>query len=343
METPSRILIIRPSALGDVCRTVPALVSLRRAFPNAEIDWLVQDAFADAIRYHPALTNVVEFHRNKLSKGLARGTTLPFWRFLRSLRERRYDVVYDLQGLLRSGFFAWATRAPRRVGLQNARELGWLGLTHRYFAPRTDHAVERMLQVLRHDGIPTCEDMRLYSAPQSAQKVAADPELKAGPYAVIAPTSRWTGKRWPADRFALVCSALLDKGYARVVLVGAPNEREQCAPLLELASRERRLIDRIGKTPIDDLMALIERSALVIANDSAVVHMAVGFARPLIGLYGATSPRLDGPFHREADVIYHPPAQAVRHKSLATNELMLGITVEEVRARIPDPGSLPIT
>jgi lipopolysaccharide heptosyltransferase I len=336
---PSRILIVRPSALGDVCRTVPALVSLRAAYPHAQIDWLVQDVNAEAIRHHPALSNVIEFQRHQLGSDLSRGRTSSFLGFLRLLRHAKYDVVYDLQGLFRSGFLTWATRAPRRVGLKNARELGWLGLTHRYDAPRSLHAVDRMLGVLRSDGLTTSTDMRLYSAPASRDRVVSDAELRAGPFAVLAPTSRWLAKRWPADRFAVVATELLNRGYTRVVLVGARSEREQCVPLIDLAKREPRLLDRIGQTSIADLMALIEASSLVIANDSAVVHMAVGFGRPLIGLYGATSPKSDGPYQRENDVVYHPLENPLRHRRLESNDLMQRITTEEVVARISVPSN----
>lgn len=334
---PSRILIIRPSALGDVCRTVPALVSLRAAFPHAQIDWLVQDANAEAIRHHPALSNVIEFRRRQLSDGLWRGTTTPFCKFTRMLRRNEYDVVYDLQGLARSGFLTWLTRAPRRVGLKNAREFGWLGLNSRFEAPWSLHAVDRMLEVLKQDGVPITIDMRLYSSPVSRDRVASDQSLQEGPFAVVAPTSRWLAKRWPAERFATAATELLRKGYSRVVLVGAPGERDQCAPLVELASKDPRILDRIGTTSIADLMALIESSSFVLANDSAAIHMAVGFNRPLLGLYGSTDPKADGPYHRDADVISRSSDPSIRHKGLDTNEMMCRISAEEVIERIPAP------
>lgn len=315
-------------------------MSLRATFPHAQIDWLVQDANAEAIRHHPALSNVIEFRRRQLSAGFSRGTTTPLFKFLRLLRENKYDVVYDLQGLFRSGFLAWATRAPRRVGLKNAREFGWLGLTDRYEAPWTLHAVDRMLEVLRRDGIAITVDMRLYPSPVARERVATNPELRAGPFAIVAPTSRWPAKRWPAERFAAVVSGLLARGYSRVVLVGAPGERDQCTPLTELASREPRVLDRIGDTSIADLMALTEASSLVIANDSAAIHMAVGFNRPLIGLYGPTAPGEDGPYQREADVIHHPVEGSINHKNVAANDLMLRITTEEVLGRVPSPSAV---
>ncbi len=331
----SRILIIRPSALGDVCRSVPALASLRAAYPHARIDWLVQDSFADAIRHHPALTNTVEFRRKELGATLRRGNLAPTRTFLRTLRDQHYDLVYDLQGLFRSGLFAWATRAPRRVGLANARELGWLGLTEKYDIPRDVHTVDRMLEVIRLSGVQVVPDMRLYPPPVAIAKISNDPELASRRFALLAPTSRWEAKRWPADRFASVAIELLNRGYDRIVLTGAPGERDQCAPLLELAKREPRVLDRIGKTSIGDLLALTQAASLVIGNDSAVLHMAVAFDRPLIALYGPTSIARVGPYKREKDVLQHASAaDAITHKDESNRVLMENITIAEVLERL---------
>ena len=118
-----------------MARTVPCLASLRRAYPGAQIDWLVGSAFVDAVRAHPALSGVVRFDRQ---------ANASVWPLLRRLRQARYDLVFDLQGLARSGLFAWATRAPVRVGYANARELGWLGVNHRHDIDPTRHAIDRM-------------------------------------------------------------------------------------------------------------------------------------------------------------------------------------------------------
>lgn len=335
MPEPERILIVRPSALGDVCRSVPALASLRQAYPTAQIDWLVQDAFADAIRYHPALTNVIEFRRKELGATMRRGNIGPTRGFLSMLRAQRFSIVYDLQGLFRSGLFTWATRAPRRIGLANARELGWLGLTEKYHVPTNVHTVDRMLEVVRRSGVTVVPDMRLYSAPESRQRISEDSDLQGQRFALLAPTSRWPGKRWPLGRFATVAAELLSRGYSRVVLVGAPGERDQCTELIKLSVRDPRIVDRIGKTSVSDLMALTEAAALVIANDSAVLHMAVGFDRPLIALYGPTDLAKVGPYKREKDVLQHrSDNESINHKDGSGHALMDRISVDEVLARV---------
>jgi len=313
---PERILIIRPSALGDVCRSVPVLASLRRRYPEARIDWLVQDSFAPAIAAHPALTGVIRFPRSKLRLRhlLTPDGAETLTGLLRQLREPRYDLVFDCQGLLRSGFFAWCTRARRRVGYANAAEMGWLGVKQRVRVPREMHTVDRMLALVEAFGVEAVRDTRLYTMPSDRMGVPS--ELLDQPYIVLAPTSRWPGKRWPPQRFAEAATAVLGSGLASwVVLVGSASEREQCQPLTELARREPRIVDLIGQTDVGRLMAVIEQSSLVVANDSAALHMAVGFDRPLVALYGPTRTELVGPYRRESDVIHGAPMSSnLSHK-----------------------------
>jgi len=149
---PARVLLIRPSALGDVSRTVPCLVALRRALPGAHIDWLVNASFADAVAAHPMLDGVVRFDRKH-------PRSIP--RLLRHLRAQRYGLVVDLQGLARSGLFTRATGAARRIGFANAREGAWLAYNEKHAFARDLHTVERMRGLLDAAGFPGPADLRL--------------------------------------------------------------------------------------------------------------------------------------------------------------------------------------
>lgn len=330
---PNRVLLVRPSALGDVCRTVPCLVSLRRAFPHATIDWLVQDSFVDAVRAHPALSGVVPFPRREMKAWIASGRLAPLSGWLRELSQRGYDLAIDLQGLARSGFFTWITGARRRVGFANAREAGWLGLTESYTIRPTRHTVDRMLGLLRCMGVEPATDIALHTPPSDRAALDRDPafaRLRDRPYAVIAPTSRWPAKQWPADRFAALARYLASRGLA-VAVVGSASERAQIGPVLDLAREEPLLVDLVGSTSVGRLMAVVERSRLVVANDSAALHMAVGFDRPIVALFGPTDVSLVGPYRRERDVIQHvAPDDLLDHKNPAQVALMERISTGEV-------------
>jgi heptosyltransferase-1 len=355
---PQRILIIRPSALGDVCRTVPVLASLRAAYPGAIIDWVVQDDFAPAIESHPALSRVVTFPRARFAR---------WWRnpraawevvtWFRQLRRQRYDLVLDCQGLGRSGLMAAATGAPQRVGLRHARELAWLGYNIRApFAghhPPPTHTVDQMLLLVKSIGIEPIADMRLYTALDDVKWWARRREafgFPAGRYAVIAPTSRWLSKRWPIDRFAQLIEPLHQRGFERVVIVGSPSEVRQVHELVdrfppaslsdEAGEASRRfVIDLVGKSTIGQTMAVIAHADLVIANDSAPLHMAVGFGRPCVALFGPTDPAEVGPYRRDESIVrgFQPPPnqQAINFKdSKLGDSLMRFISTAAVIQRI---------
>lgn len=327
-EGRERILLVRPSALGDVCRTVPLLVSLRRAYPDATIDWLVQDSFVDAIRAHPDLSEAIPFPRKALGRWAKSGRLLRVTGWARSIRRRRYDIVIDAQGLARSGWITRLTGAATRIGPADAREGAALHYTHKVAPIDAPHTVDRMLSLVEPLGIEPVRDMRLFTPPEHAPAESQRPDI------ILAPTSRWPGKRWPAHRFAELARALLEAGPWTIGLVGGPDERDQCAPLLQLAARSDRVLDLIGQTPIGGLMGLIEHSRLVVANDSAAIHMAVGFDRPMVALFGPTRIDRVGPYRHARDVIQHADeSEITTHKDDARGvALMERISTDEVVA-----------
>jgi heptosyltransferase-1 len=309
---PQRILIIRPSALGDVCRTVPVVVSLRRRYRQSQIDWLVQDAFAAAIEAHPDLSDIVTFPRARFAhwwRSPAR--LLELMRWIRNLQQRRYDLVLDCQGLGRSGLMSWLTGAPQRVGLRSARELAWLGYTLRVEAPEAHgemHTVDEMLLLIEALGIEPRRDMRLYVSPPHQQWWTQRQHslgIVGQSYAVLAPSSRWPGKNWPIERFIELIEPLQMRGFARVVVIGATSELEQTRPLIDATTSlsEPVVIDLVGQSSIGQTMAVVAGADLVIANDSAPLHIAVGLGRPCVGLFGPTDPARVGPYRMEHAVV----------------------------------------
>jgi len=315
-------------------RAAPALVSLRRAYPGARIDWLVVDAFADAVQWHPALSNVVRFPKEKLKAAARRGAFDEVLEWSRThLTEAKYDLAIDFQGLFRSGLLTFATRAPVRAGFADAREGGWLFYNHRCRVEggRGAHHVERNFALLESLGVAPVKDLRIYPDPAERAALTEDRELAGGRYVLLSPTTRGAGRAWPMERYAAVARHLLEHrarlGIDGVVVVGLKSEREVCAPLLSLP-----VIDRVGATSVSGLMALIERAGLVVCNDSAAMHMAVAFDRPLVALFGPTDVAHAGPYGRPGDVITHKrPGEHVRHRDATRAvEFMRRITVEEV-------------
>lgn len=328
--------MLRPSALGDVCRTVPVLASLRRRFPDAVIDWLVQNSYSDAVRCHPALDSVVLFDRASL-RGLWRPRAwmaLAGW--LASLGRAGYDLVFDLQGLGRSGLFSLCTGAPRRVGFRDAREFGWLGANVHVERGERPHTVDQMLRLVESQGVPAIADLRLSPPPESTESWSAlRRDLGAdGRYAVLAPTSRWRCKQWPAERWAEFAARVLDScRLERAIVIGAPGEQSQTT----WSRAVPRCVDLCGRMRIGESMAAIADAALVVANDSAPLHMAVGLGTPYVGLFGPTDPVRVGPYRGARWVVSSPlEAGEERRRYRARGDddtLMRRIGVDEVLAR----------
>lgn len=351
-ESPSRILIVRPSALGDVSRTVPALVTLRQAYPHAQIDWLVAQAFADVIRSHPMLDGVTCFARDQLSKfGLSPAATRQGLALHKQLRSPHYDVVYDLQGLFRSGLFTWLTRAPRRVGFTDAREGGWLGYNVRHDLTNTPHTVDRMLGLLQADGLTPVYDMRLYLSETDQTWLTQWREqtgIGDGDYACLAPTARWACKCWPIERYADIARKLLDTQAAgkHLVILASPSERTQIQPLLDAIPDSHRDHVHCPTTSVGQMMAILSDTRLLVCNDSAPLHIAVGFDRPIVTIFGPTDPAHVGPYRKPHTVI-QPPEAATLTQSYRSHRddqtLISKVPVEQVWQKIQTHCDQPST
>lgn len=302
-----RILLVRPSALGDVCRTVPVLASLRARWPEAEIHWVVQSGFADAIRSHPALSGVVTFPREAF-----RGAALRPWRWpaivrwLASLRRGRWDLAIDCQGLGRTGMMLWASGARVRVGDRHARECAWLACTTRVRPERDLHEVDRMLALSEAAGAPIVADPTLHV--DSTHGDWWSHQRLPGRYAVLATTSRWPSKAWPQDRWVELATRLTRQGHVQwIALPGSEAERAQvtaCADAMTLAGVT--VVNLAGRTSIGQVMVVIEGGAVTVSNDSAALHMAVGLGGRCVGLYGPTDPARVGPWGLSHRVVRAP-------------------------------------
>lgn len=329
MSDPKRILIVRPSALGDVARTVGVLVSLKRAYPKAEIDWLVNDVFADAVVGHPDLHEVIGFPRKRFSKfGRKWSVTKDVFNWLNELKTRGYDAVYDMQGLGRSGLFTWWTRSGHRVGDAGARELGWLGYNKRVkLGEEKVHTVDRMMGLLEADGVAPVYDLRLH-VPEGCgdwlNEYLAERGLEAGKYAVFAPTAAWVSKRWPIEQFVALAGKLPAVGIEDVVVVGGPGEEKHTRLLSEGKVDGVRVHDLVGKSRVGEMMGVISEAGLVVCNDSAAAHIAVGFERRMVCIFGPTDPAKVGPWRYDNYVVGPEGEVDVHYRQSELDQTLIG-------------------
>lgn len=324
-----RILLIKPSAVGDVIHTVPVLVKLRARYPGAQIDWLLTPPIAELIRRHPALSNVLLFVREDYTRcgrsGLAAGRLL---QLLSRIWRNRYDLVIDLQGQFRSALFALVSGAATRIGFDRpqkevlratrrhlpkeaylhgwtgAREGSWLAYTHRIPIPTLDaHAVNRYLwlgPMLGLDENPP--DFSIPVPPQAQIHVAGLLKrhgLLGKEFAVLVPGTVWETKHWTVEGFARVANYLSRTNRA-VVLAGSAKERSRCQAVVAACPQA---CDLSGQTTLSQLAALIQRACLCVTNDSGSMHLTVALGKPVVSIFGPTDPLWIGPYGRPHAVV----------------------------------------
>lgn len=287
-----RICVIKPSALGDVIQSLPLLPILRKRFPAARISWVISRALAPLLEGHPDLDELIIFER--------RGTWKDWRRLLTQLRTSEFDLVFDLQGLFRTGIMMLATRAPLRIGLETAREgaqWGW-----HFAVPDTGLDVAPHVRYRRVADALGLSELRLetrlpipHADADWAQRELA--RLK-GPALAIHPGARWPTKRWPPERFAAVaCKAIRRFGLAPVVLGTA----DEAALALQVEQTIRRFMPTVavanlaGRTTLKQLGAVLDQSRVLLTNDSGPMQLAAGLGTPVVGVFTCTSPAISGP------------------------------------------------
>ena len=300
-----RILLIKPSAVGDVVHALPVLVKLRERYPQAQIDWLITPENADLVRWHPGVSNVVLFDRRRFARfGRNWSATTGMLRLLHRIWRARYELVVDLHGQLRSALFTVASGAPYRVGFERTREGAWMTYSHRIPLPTMDaHAVDRYLwlgQVLGFDAAQP--DFSIYLPAEIEQNVAnllASRGAADRPLAVLVPGTVWETKHWRIEGFADVARNLMGRGYA-VVLAGSPKDRPRCKAVAEAAPGA---CDLSGQTTLAEMIALVRRATTCVTNDSGSMHIAVALNKPVVSVFGPTSPLRTGPYGRPLSVV----------------------------------------
>lgn len=291
-----RICIIKPSALGDIIHALPVLPALRRRYPTSSITWIVNQAFTPLLHGHPDLTDVLPFDRGATRKQGVWAALRSARRLFAELRSRRFDLVIDLQGLFRSGLMVWATGAPRRLGLEGAREGSrWfytdiVAGTHR----RHTHAVDRYRRVV--EALGANADPLQYRFPTfDSEQAWAQDILSACPRPWIgaAVGAMWLTKRWPPGHFARLLRRAQEATGGTVLFLGTTPDTP--AAVEASASLRGPVLLLTGRTTLPQLTALLSRVDVLVANDTGPLHLANALGRPVVAPYTCTKAALTGP------------------------------------------------
>jgi len=301
-----KILIVKLSAIGDVIHTLPALTALRRRYPDAQVDWLIEDAASDLVQGHAALSRVLVWRRREFVKLLKAGrlpsATRLFLSLLLQLRDTRYDLILDFQALLKSSLWIFLARGGCKAGFGPGMEHSentYLFLNERIPAVSMEiHALDRGLKLLQALGIPCSQIFYDFPIGKKDQGAAEQLLVESGvqldhPWIAINPVAKWPTKLWAAERFRELAECLLIKGF-QVVFTGSKEDR----PLIdEMVGTLRSSVVRLdGRTTLRVLAAVYRSARVVVSTDTGPMHLAAAVGTPVVALFGPTAPWRTGPY-----------------------------------------------
>lgn len=278
---PASILVVKPSSLGDVVHTLPAVALLKRRWPAAHLRWLINPEWAPLLDGNPHVDEVLIFPRNEF-RGLAGLTRFPRW--ARKVARRKADLVLDFQGLIRSAIIAKLSQGGEVLGLSDAREGAGLFYTRTVDVRDCSHAVDRYLKLVAAVGIERNEPLE-WPLPPGSAPAGFDAEE---PFILLHPFSRGVGKSLTRDDVMIFCRTVEPR---RAVVAGRSDE-----PIPPLPN----VTNLLNRTSLHELIWLLRRAAFVVSVDSGPMHIAAALTPRLVSIHTWSDPAKVGPYHPEA-------------------------------------------
>ncbi len=327
-----KILIIKPSALGDIVHSLPFLAAVKKQFPAARVDWVVARGLHTFLEGHPLINRLWVIEKDQWKQpGNLRQTVRQILQLKRDLRAAQYDVSIDLSGLLRSGLISWMSDADMKLGFKESDEGSPFFYTHKIHGSMQIHAIDRYLEIARFMGCQV-DEIEYPFAPYDPCPPILD-ELP-GQYVVMSPSAGKPANRWSAEKFGRLASQL---PFPAVVIAG--KAEVEIADQVVAASNGNA-ISIAGRTGLKDLMAVIENARFFICNDTGPMHIAAALNIPVFAIFGPANPVRTGPYGSIHTVIQHPVdcAPCYAKQPCAHFRCMEDLSVETVLGCIQDQG-----
>ncbi len=330
-----RILLIKPSSLGDIVLALPALSALRRSFPQARISWLIRPEFAPLLEGHPHLDEVILFDRKFLARAWHSPTAFAgLVSLVSQLRRKRFDAVLDLQGLFRTASLAWLSGCRQRFGPVWGKEPGRCFYTTTV-PPRLEwvHVVDYYLKLVEAMGVPDLHVEFVLPERPAPAVAARDLLLRHGidpqRYAIIIPGSAQVSKCWPAERFAALADRIVSEHGLTVAATGGKAESGMIEQIRSLAKHP--IANLAGQTSLPELTEVLRRASLVVSNDTGPGHIAAALGRPLVMMFSWSNPLRVGPHGRPECVVARDAlGRGLAIKSKDPQHAIRHITLDEV-------------
>ncbi len=328
----NRILVVLPNWFGETLFATPFLRALREGSPGSHLATLGWPQCREVLLQNPRVDEILTYDERGAHRTI--GGKL---RALQLVRRGRFNTAFILRKSLSRSLLLVLAGVPRRIGFANPKS-GWL-LTDRVLpASAPAHKASSYLPLLGAANLHPVQHAYEYWVSDGERCAAAElvPPAQAGdprPLIVMHPGANWPHKRWPADRFAAVGDRLAAAHGAQIAITGGPDDQ----PLAEAIRQRMRqpALLLAGRTTLRTLAACLQQARLVIAADTGVLHIACALRRPVVALYGPTSPARTGPLGdpQRTVVLHHPdccPQIPCYDPDRPSHAGMHAITVEEV-------------
>jgi lipopolysaccharide heptosyltransferase I len=336
-ESIRHILIVKPSALGDIIHSLPFLHALKRGFPDAKIDWVVAHGLHTFLEGHPLINKLWVIKKDQW-KDLGR-LFLSFREIMalkKGLGQARYDVCIDLSGLFRSGVITWFSKAGVKLGFKESDEGSPLFYTHKIHGSMEIHAIDRYLKIAEFMGCPVDEIVYPFAPYDPSPAI-----LKELPdaYVVMSPSAGKPANRWPARKFGELAARL---PLPSVIISSAAE-----ADIAEETVRHSRgkAVSIAGRTGLKDLLGVIGKARFFVCNDTGPMHMAAALNIPVFAVFGPANPIRTGPYGSIHTVIRKDlpcsPCYAQQPCTKFKFQCMEDLSVEDVHGVIHQKTGLP--
>lgn len=318
------ICVLRLSAIGDICHSVPVVQTLRAALPDARITWVVGSVEGSLVGDLPG----IEFLHFDKRQGIAGMRKLR-----RELRGRRFDVLLHMQAALRASIVSRLIRADRRIGFDRARARDgqWLFTNERIAAHERQHVMDGLFGFAEAVGVT--ERHLIWDIPlgDAEQAFAAGYVPRERGALAISPCASSASRNWRAERYAAIADYAIERYGLDVILTGGPSAMERGTGE-EVASRMRHeCINLIGATSLKQLLAVLERCAALVTPDSGPAHLGTAAGIPVVGLYAVSNPERAGPYFSRHWVVNRYPENVRRYFGKPVEAVPWG-----ARVRLPE-------
>jgi len=335
------ILIIRLSSIGDVIHCTPVARSLKLAWPNCKITWLVGEVSAELVRYNPYVDETIVWSRELFEKHLRSFEyikALELWRNLREqLLGRNFYAVLDIHGLFLTGLIARMLKTDRCIGMSQARELNFLFMTQTTKS-LGKHITDKYLGVLKPLGITSVDHKMIVVVPEKDKQFAETFLANEGivgtrKFVVLVLGTTWPSKNWPVELFTQTAQ-LLFTNFA-IVLCGGKADLELGVKIQNTAHVP--VINAVGKTSILQMAGIIERATAIVSGDTGPLHIAAALGIPSVALFGPTDPSTYAPIGSRNAILYNRHSCSFCHKTICPTGnfiCMSSITPAEVVKKV---------